>query len=85
MYGPEPVSNEMLRGRCLEGKVVNTENENIKIQLDIDKEKKSEDKLYWFKWMPETGNLMYTMPEKDTVVSLYIGGMDEGDAIVINA
>ena len=85
LYGPEPVSNEMLRGRCLLGKVVKTEDEKIKLQLEIDKEEKSEKELYWFKWMPETGNMMYVMPEKNTVVSLYVGGEDEGDAIVINA
>lgn len=85
LYSLEPIYNERLVGRCLEGTVVKTEAEFIKLQLDIDKEKKSETELYNFKWMPDTGNLMYTMPEKDTVVSLYIGGNDEGDAIVINA
>ena len=85
LYSLEPIYNEKLHGRCLEGKVVKTRDEYIKLQLDIDKEKKSEGDLYEFKWKPDIGNLMYTMPEKDTVVSLYIGGIDEGDAIVINA
>ena len=85
LYGLEPIYNEKLHGRCLEGKVVKTNKEYIKMHLDIDKEKKPESELYEFKWMPETGNIMYAMPEKDTVVSLYVGGIDEGDAIVINA
>ena len=85
LYGLEPIYNEKLHGRCLEGKVVKTNKEYIKMHLDIDKEKKPESELYEFKWMPETGNIMYAMPEKDTVVSLYVGGTDEGDAIVINA
>lgn len=85
LYGLEPICNEMLVGRCIEGKVEKTEKDYIKLNLDIDKEKKSENELYFFKWVPETSNIMYSMPEKDTVVSLYIGGYDEGDAIVINA
>ncbi len=85
LYGLEPIYNEHLRGRCLEGKVVKTRDEYIKLQLELDEKKKPESELYEFKWKPETGNLMYTMPEENTVVSLYIGGSDEGDAIVINA
>jgi len=85
LYGQKPICNEFLRGRCLEGKVVRTKDELIKVQLDLDKKPKPESELYEFQWKPETGNLMYTMPEKDTVVSLYVGGFDEGDAIVINS
>ncbi len=87
LYALEPVYNKSLLGRCLEGKVEKCENETVKLHLDIDKEAKktkSESELYKFPWQPETGNLMYCMPEKDTVVSLYIGSIDEGDAIVIN-
>ncbi|MBQ2983000.1 MAG: hypothetical protein IJD58_12925 [Lachnospiraceae bacterium] len=85
LYGLESIHNELLVGRCLEGKVEKTEKDYIKLNLDIDKEKKSENELYLFKWIPETSNVMYSMPEKNTTVSLYIGGYDEGDAIVINA
>ncbi|MBD5135767.1 MAG: hypothetical protein HDT39_07380 [Lachnospiraceae bacterium] len=88
LYSPEKTYNHMLHGRCLEGKVVKCENERVKMQLDIDTESgntKPEGELYWFNWQPETGNLMYCMPEKDTVVSLYVGGTDEGEAIVINS
>ena len=87
IYAIEPFYNKKLHGRCLEGKVVKCENEKVKLQLDIDKESKktkSENELFFFPWQPETGNLMYCMPEKDTVVSLYIGTSDEGKAIVIN-
>lgn len=88
LFSAAPEYNIKMHGKCFEGKVVKCENERVKIQLDIDAESgniKSEDKLYWFNWQPETGNLMYCMPEKDTVVSLYVGGTDEGDAIVINS
>ena len=88
LYAPEPKYNLNLHGRCLEGKVVKCENETVKMQLDIDVESvstKPESELYRFNWQPETGNLMYCMPEKDTVVSLYVGGVDEGEAIVINS
>ncbi|MBD5135752.1 MAG: TNT domain-containing protein [Lachnospiraceae bacterium] len=88
LYAPEPKYNMNLHGRCLEGKVVKCENETVKMQLDIDvksESEKPESELYRFNWQPETGNLMYCMPEKDTVVSLYVGGVDEGEAIVINS
>lgn len=87
IYAQRPSYNRKLHGRCLEGKVVKCENENIKLQLDIDKNAdkvKSESDLFFFPWQPEIGNLVYTMPEKDTVVSLYVGEKDEGNAIVIN-
>ncbi|MDE5781639.1 MAG: hypothetical protein K2I03_09230 [Lachnospiraceae bacterium] len=88
LYAPEPQYNLNLHGRCLEGKVVKCENEMVKMQLYIDVESgstKPESELYRFNWQLETGNLMYCMPEKDTVVSLYVGGVDEGEAIVINS
>lgn len=87
LYALTPSYNKKLLGHCLEGKVEKCEDETVKLQLDIDKEAKkvkSEGELYKFPWQPETGNLMYCMPEKDTVVSLYIGSIDEGDAVVIN-
>lgn len=87
LYGLTPIYNEFLRGRCLEGKVVRAKDEKIKLNLILNgrEEKKPEAELYEFPWMPETGNLMYSMPEENTIVSLYIGGAEEGDAIVINS
>ncbi|MBQ3544178.1 MAG: hypothetical protein IJA34_04235 [Lachnospiraceae bacterium] len=87
LYSPTPFYNKKLHGRCLEGKVVKCENEDIKLQLTIDVEaekEKCEKDLFFFPWQPETGNLMYCMPEEGTMVSLYIGAKDEGEAIVIN-
>ena len=87
-YAPNPIYNEKLHGASLKGKVVKCENENVKLQLFIDEEAdktKREGEMYWFPWQPEIGNLMYCMPEKDTIVSLYIGSKNEGEAIVINS
>lgn len=80
----QPIYNRLLEGRALEGKVVKAENETLKIQLDIDEEKKAESELFAFPWKPDTGDILYAMPEKDSVVTLYISENDEGDAIVIN-
>ncbi|MBQ2982940.1 MAG: hypothetical protein IJD58_12625 [Lachnospiraceae bacterium] len=82
--GVQTTYNKLLKGRTLEGKVVKAEKEKLKVQLDIDREKKSEAELYEFPWTPDTGNFMYAMPEEGSVVCLYIGGCDEGDAVVIN-
>ena len=88
LYAPEPRHHEKLHGRSLNGTVVKCENETVKIQLDIDRNSentKAEEELYAFPWQPDTGNLMYCMPEKDTIVTLYIGSINEGEAIAIHS
>ena len=80
----QPIYNRLLEGRALEGKVVKSEKETLNIQIDIDEEKKAESELFAFPWKPDTGDMLYAMPEKDSVVTLYISENDEGDAIVIN-
>ena len=88
LYAPEPRYPEKLHGRSLAGTVVKCENETVKIQLDIDRDSgntKTEGDLYAFPWQPDTGNLMYCMPEKDTMVTLYIGGSNEGEAIAVHS
>ena len=80
----QPMYNRLLEGRSLEGKVVKAENETLKIQLDVDEEERKESELYPFPWKPDTGNIMYAMPEKGSIVTLYISGHEEGEAIVIN-
>ena len=88
LYAPEPRYPEKLYGRGLTGTVVKCENEWVKIHLDIDRDSsntKTEGDLYAFPWQPDTGNLMYCMPEKDTIVTLYIGGSNEGEAIAVHS
>lgn len=81
--GQEMIYNEMLHGRCLEGKVLKTDHEMVKIHLDIDKSQ-PEGTAFEYEWRPDTGNIFYCMPEKGMKVSLYIGAKDEREAFAIN-
>lgn len=83
-FGGQSMSyNEMLHGRSLEGKVLKTDHEMIKIHLDIDKSQ-PEGTAFEYEWRPDTGNIFYCMPEKGMKVSLYIGGKDEREAFAVN-
>lgn len=75
--------NKKLQGRVLEGIVMDTRKELVKISLDID-DASSKGKEHEYEWIPETGNIMYCMPEKGTRAALYIGGADERMAWVIH-
>lgn len=61
---------ETLKGAVINGTVLDTKKDMIKIHLDIDKEQRSEI-AYEFPWEPITGNLLYCMPEKGTRAALY--------------
>lgn len=70
-----------LSGYRLRGSVLDTDGERVKIHLDIDKEQ-NVDKAYWFKFMPQTGNAMYCMPQVGTKVMLRFCSNRENSAIV---
>lgn len=73
--------NDQISGMCLLGEVSKTEEEEVGIKLDIDGGKGGE---YLYEWRPETGNMMYCMPQVGTKVSLYFPGVDEREAVVVN-
>lgn len=78
------IRNEKLCGLSLEGSAVSCEGEKIKIALDIDRgSRQTSSDLYAYDYVPITGNLMYSMPEKGARVSLYFPGT-EGKEMVIN-
>ena len=81
--GLDTIYNEKLHGCSLEGKVLKTDHELVKIHLDID-ESQSEGTAYEYEWRPDTGNIFYCMPEKGMKVSLYVGAKDEREAFAIN-
>ncbi len=62
--------NSLISGASLEGKVLATQGEEVKLKLDIDKEQ-SENEAAWFKYAPPTGNTMYSMPIVGTSARLY--------------
>jgi len=74
--------NEKIIGMTLLGEVEKTEKEEVYISLRIDKGKKG---LYPYPFRPETGNMMYNMPQKGTTVSLYMPSHDERSAMIINS
>ncbi|MFQ8776468.1 MAG: hypothetical protein ACLR78_01970 [Roseburia sp.] len=39
---------------------------------------------YFYQWVPDTGSVMYCMPEKGTTVSLYFPDEDERNAIAVS-
>lgn len=81
-FETEIIPADTLRRVVLTGKVLKTEQENIKLHLDIDKEQSVEE-AYDFLWKPITGNLFYCMPEEGTKAALYFAEADEGTGAVI--
>ena len=76
------VYNEQIVGMTLLGEVEKTDKEEVKVNLRIDKGKKG---LYPYPFRPETGNMLYNMPQKGTTVSLYMPNHDERFAMIINS
>lgn len=70
---------EAITGLSLTGTVEKTENEQIYIRLDLD----GKQGCYPFPWYPETGNVLYAMPELGAKAELYFMGADERTAIGI--
>lgn len=75
--------NKKISDMTLQGTVLETASERLKIHLDID-ESQEPGKAYSYKWVPPSGNLMYLMPTVGTRVSLYFPDSDEQHARVIN-
>lgn len=84
LFSPKEYYNKKFIGLNLKGTILQTQNEKIKVHLDIDK---SQDisTAYFYEWTPETGNLMYLMPEIGTRVNLNFIDDDERNAILINS
>lgn len=70
-------------GLGLQGTVVETRKEQIKVALDIDGGKSTGD--YFYDWYPETGNALYAMPEIGTRVLLYFNSKDEREGFVLHS
>lgn len=77
-----PSYNENIRGASILGTILDVNGEEVKLWLEID-EKQETETAYWYKWMPESGNVFYCMPEIGAKVYLYIGEKDERYAIAI--
>lgn len=73
--------NSKIAGVMLEGKVINTNKENVFVKFDIDEYKG--EALYPYPWTPLTGNIMYCMPECGTKIGVYFRCSDEKEACAI--
>ena len=79
----KPYKNINLKGISIKGTTIAVEKEQIKIHLQIDNSQETED-AYWFPYLPETGNIMYCMPEIGDRVCLYMGCGWEANAVATN-
>ena len=78
------INNELIKGVSLIGNVLKSENQRIKLKLEIDNEQDT-DAACWFPYASQANNLFYCMPEVGTSVSLYFPGADEAKCIAMNA
>ncbi len=75
------IYNLNLKGIMLKGVVKKTMKEKVQVLLDIDQEWHGQN-LYFYDWIPITGNAFYCMPEQGENVVLYMPSNDERDAFV---
>ena len=78
------IGNHRLQGVTLRGKVLRRVGERIKLWLDMDPEQ-PEEKAYWYPYLPDTGNILYAMPEKGVEMALYFPNDREKDGIVTHS
>ena len=78
----ELIPADALKSAVLTGKVLKTEQEKVKLHLEIDKEQEI-DGAYKFPWKPITGNLFYSMSEEGSKAALYFSTDEERNAAVI--
>ncbi|TYQ16963.1 UNVERIFIED_CONTAM: hypothetical protein Cloal_3553 [Acetivibrio alkalicellulosi] len=82
------IRNKKVFKVSVEGKVIETKEDNIRIHLEID-DKQKKDEAYWFPYSTffttEGSTGWYCMPEIDDYVKLYFPSNKEEEAIVINS
>ncbi|WP_252255052.1 hypothetical protein [Clostridium sp. ZBS12] len=73
--------NLLLSGASIEGKILAVKEELVKIHLNID-ENQSEEEAFWFRYAPQTTNIMYAMPRIGESVRLYFPSEGNEEPIV---
>ncbi|NBI70150.1 hypothetical protein D3Z50_03535 [Clostridiaceae bacterium] len=73
----------LIPGCSIRGRVLEVRNEKIKMHLDIDREQNMKT-AYLYPYKPETGNIMYSMPEKGEYAELYFPNEFEENAFIIH-
>lgn len=77
-------TNPRIQGISLLGKVLERENQRIKLKLEIDK-KQDVNTACWFPYAAQANNLFYCMPEIGSMISLYFSNNNESSGIAMNA
>lgn len=77
------LGNRKIKGAILQGRVLDTANDRVRLQLFIDNSQSAED-AYWYPWVPESGNMFYCMPEPGTQAALYIASDNEAEAYCLH-
>ena len=75
------IYNKLLKGATLEGKVIATQKEQVKLHLNID-ENQDKGTAYWFDYAPPSVNIMYSMPLVEESARLYFPNEETENPIV---
>ena len=75
--------NKRFAGMAIQGTVLSTANETVKLQFEFDDEQDI-NTAYPYQWTPESGNTMYLMPKVGTLVNLFFMNEREESALAIS-
>ena len=75
--------NPLFAGRSIHGTVISGGGDAVKLHLEIDRSQETAS-AYPYQWVPDTGSVMYCIPETGTTVSLYFPDEDERNAVAVN-
>lgn len=78
------IYNTNFIGHTILGTVIETEAETVKLHLNLSDEPGDDSTAFPYEWTPESGNIMYCMPQKGTIASLYFSDFDEASGAVVN-
>lgn len=76
-----PIYLDKFAGLGLRGTVMEVRQEQVRVALDIDGGNPTGE--YFYEWYPETGNVLYAMPETGARVILYFSGRDEREGFAM--
>ena len=83
------IHNDRIAGASLQGRVLDAQNDDVKVSLEIDGSPTETEGAKWFKFATifssPDGTGWYCMPEKEDVVRLYFPDNEEDSAYVINS
>lgn len=68
----ERYENLYMTGLLLPAKVLDIQEEQVRVKFDMDQEQTMEN-AFWYPWRPDMGNFAYCMPEKGESVYIHIG------------